>query len=428
MRYCTCPLSACLALCVSLMLTACGGGAGGSSSNPVAVSLPPSAASIYDSNVTTIDVKSGPSGNVNIPYVTINVCTSGGIVGSSNCKPIDNVLLDTGSTGLRLFATQLSAAPALALPPQTVNGSSPLSECANFLNNNAWGSVKLADVVIAKERALSVPIQLMDANDVGAGNCWDPSQGPPLFITASDQTKANTQILGANGILGLGLFVNDGQSYFDCTQSASPCQTINLASVKQVQNPVSFFAVNNNGVVLQLPSLAPSGAASSAQGYLTFGVGTQPNNRLGSANVLRVNQFGQFNTVYGGNSLPGSILDSGSNGLYFDDAALSAYRCSASATGFYCPPTTRNLSATIQLGGTGGNVNVGFSIANTDQLFAPNGVRSGNYAFNSLGGSFGGSGFDWGLPFFFGRSVYTVIENASVSGVAFRGPWNAFTN
>jgi hypothetical protein len=116
--------------------------------------------------------------------------------------------------------------------------------------------------------------------------------------------------------------------------------------------------------------------------------------------------------------------------LYFDDAALSADNCSLAATDFYCPPSTRDLSATIQLGGTGGNVDVNFSIANADQLFAPNGVSSGNYAFNNLGGSFGSSAFDWGLPFFFGRSVYTVIEGMPADGGSgtLTGPFEAFTN
>ena len=228
----------------------------------------------------------------------------------------------------------------------------------------------------------------------------------------------------------MGLFASDKQTYFNCTTpTATTCQlkAANYpTATQQVQNPVSRFASsNNNGVVLQLPVLDPKGVGI-APGYLIFGVGTQTNNTLGSANVLRVNTLGEFTTVYGGNSLARSIMDSGSNGLYFDDTALAATPCSAAAAGFYCPPSTRNLSAAIQLGGTGGSVNVGFSIANADNLFTPGGLSSGNFAFSNLGGSFGGSGFDWGLPFYFGRSVYTVMEGKTAGGVS--GPFNAFTN
>jgi len=423
------------ALGLLALLAGCGGG--GSSANssiaPTTASYPASAAKLTDSNVMAISVESGPGNNVNIPYVTVTVCSPGGTLGSSSCKTIDHVLLDTGSTGLRLFATQLSVAPALTLPPQTV-GSNPaisaISECANFLNNNAWGSIKLADVVLGGERATNVPIQLMDANDAHAVNCWNPNTGPSLFVAASDAPKANSQTLSANGILGLSLFTNDGQSYFNCTLPGSACVGFNATKTQQVQNPVGLLGIsssngvaNKNGVIVQLPAIAAQGVGI-APGYLVFGVGTQANNQLGSANVLRVNAFGQFTTVFGV-SLPASFIDSGSNGLYFPDASLST-SCSTAASGFYCPPSTRNLTATIQLGGTGGNVNVDFSIANADQLFSNNGISSGNYAFNNLGGKMTSNAFDWGLPFFFGRSVYTVIEGKTVGTMP--GPFYAFTN
>jgi hypothetical protein len=67
------------------------------------------------------------------------------------------------------------------------------------------------------------------------------------------------------------------------------------------------------------------------------------------------------------------------------------------------------------------SVLVNFSIANADQLF-----KASNYAFNNMGGTLDNSSFDWGLPFFFGRSVYTVIEGTTVGTV--NGPFYAFTN
>jgi hypothetical protein len=50
---------------------------------------------------------------------------------------------------------------------------------------------------------------------------------------------------------------------------------------------------------------------------------------------------------------------------------------------------------------------------------------SNNTAFSNLAGpSIGPTNFDWGLPFFFGRSVYTAIEGRSTS--AGFGPYVAF--
>jgi hypothetical protein len=68
---------------------------------------------------------------------------------------------------------------------------------------------------------------------------------------------------------------------------------------------------------------------------------------------------------------------------------------------------------------------VSFSVTNAEQL------RGSNYAFNDLAGPMPGypsdptlPAFDWGLPFFFGRRVFTAIDGqASPAGT---GPYLAF--
>ena len=62
-----------------------------------------------------------------------------------------------------------------------------------------------------------------------------------------------------------------------------------------------------------------------------------------------------------------------------------------------------------------------FSIANADALFS-----SSNVAFANLGGAAGSANagaFVAGLPFFFGRVVYTSIWGQALSA---NGPWYAF--
>jgi hypothetical protein len=172
-----------------------------------------------------------------------------------------------------------------------------------------------------------------------------------------------------------------------------------------------------------LPVIPATGAAR-AQGYLIFGVGTQTNNQLGSANVVPVNGVGHFTTVYRGVTMNHSIMDSGSNGLYFNDPSpqVLAGTCVRASSDFYCPAATRDLSASIQLSSS--TANVAFSIASADSLF----VGGENFAFNNLGGPLNSTSFDWGLPFFFGRSVYTVIEQRAVPSTSLVGPMHAFTN
>jgi hypothetical protein len=72
---------------------------------------------------------------------------------------------------------------------------------------------------------------------------------------------------------------------------------------------------------------------------------------------------------------------------------------------------------------------VNFTIANTETLF----TNQNNVAFDNLGGSStaprsgsGGMGafFDWGLPFYFGKNVFTAIEGQSTP--AGTGPFVAF--
>ncbi|MGN8112492.1 DUF3443 family protein [Paraburkholderia sp. 22098] len=64
-----------------------------------------------------------------------------------------------------------------------------------------------------------------------------------------------------------------------------------------------------------------------------------------------------------------------------------------------------------------------FSIADTSNL-----RLSGYYALSNVGVNFAYSGknsmFLWGLPFFYGRDVYTVMGNAKVGNQS--GPFVAF--
>jgi hypothetical protein len=190
-----------------------------------------------------------------------------------------------------------------------------------------------------------------------------------------------------------------------------------------VQNPVRAFSVNNNGIAIQLPGLSAQGA-HRALGYLIFGVGTQRNNQLGTAKLVPVDRYsGTFTTLYKGRALNNSLIDSGSNSLYFDDPQGFPASCVQPA-GFYCPDRAQHLTASIALAASSAQVD--FQIDNASTLFAP----GTNLAFNNLGGPGGENYFDWGLPFFFGRTVYTVIEGQPVGRDASSlvGPFHAFGN
>jgi Protein of unknown function (DUF3443) len=389
-------------LFMSVLLCACGGG-GSSTPAPVPNASPAA-------NVQPIVVDSGPSGanSANVAYTSVTVC----VPSTTTCQTIDHVLVDTGSSGLRIVSSVLT--PALTLPQQTNGNGQSLAECEQFADGYTWGPLKTADIKIAGEYANSMAIQVIDN-----------SLPVPSSCSSAGASQQTVQDLGANGILGVGLFIYDCGAA--CVQQALPgnyyvcpttgCQPVAQALAQQVQNPVASFAADNNGSIIQFPPVAPGGAAT-VQGSLIFGIATQPNNPLGAAKIYTTDlNTGEFTSVFN-NQTYASFVDSGSNAFYFPDTAITA--CDASQPGFYCPALPLILSATIM--GTNGLAGiVSFNVGNAINL-------SSNFtAFSELAGpSIGGTdpSFDWGLPFFFGRTVYTAIEGRYTSGGP--GPYVAF--
>jgi hypothetical protein len=402
-----------------VLIQGCGGGGGSSSDSAAAAPAPaapaPSSNTIAGAaaNVHPISVDSGLGGNVNLGFVSVTLCAPGN---ASNCQTIDNIVLDTGSSGLRVMSSALSA--TLALAPQSDANGNTLAECTHFVDGYTWGPVRLADLKLAGEQASSLPIQVIGVSGF-------PSA--PARCAATGASKNSVQQLRANGILGLGMFRQDCGSacvqtnnrgiYYGCTATACAQTPVPLA--QQVQNPVAMFAVNNNGVIIQLPAV-PAGGAARLAGSLVFGIGTQANNGLGAATVVGVDPgTGNFTTSYNGGSYSASFLDSGSNGLFFQDN-IPVCPNSSAAPGFYCPAATLDTSAVIQ-GANGANASISFSIGNASTLLAAQPTFA---AFGEFGGSFVANSFDWGLPFFYGRNVYTAIEGAATPAGA--GPYVAF--
>ena len=258
----------------------------------------------------------------------------------------------------------------------------------------------------------------------------------PDEISSGGGTEADTlQSLGTNGILGVGQFQQDcgdacAQSpggelqsieYYEC--SSGGCTPVSVPLSQQVQNPVALFPKDNNGVIITLPAV-PS-AEATVSGSLIFGIGTQSNNGLGSAAVYTLNQNDSINsitTTYRNRVMPYSFIDSGSNGYFFTDNTI--LQCTQGyVSGYYCPSATLNLSATNR-GANGTSGTITFSVGNASTMFS--GPTSDYDAFGTLAGPNdpGGDSFDWGLPFFYGRSVYTAIEGKDTT--AGPGPYWAY--
>jgi hypothetical protein len=412
------------ALIFSVLLAAsCGGGGG--ATQPIGTPTPPGPPAPA-ANVLSISLSPGPNATsvVNTLYTSVVVCVPGS---TTECQTIDDIQVDTGSFGLRLISSVLT----LSLPGQMAANGNSLVECTVFADGYSWGPVQLADVQMAGEKASSVTVQVI-------GSASFPTV--PADCAGTGTAEDSVAAFGANGVLGVGVFAQDcgagcvttvqPTSYYSCTSSVCTATTASLAT--QVVNPVVLLATDKNGVIIELPSIPAEGAATVA-GSLIFGIDTQSNNKSGNQTVLLLNPSnGLFTTVYNSQSLGQSFLDTGSNALYFIDASIP--QCTnQNYAGFYCPTSTLSLSASLQgqdVNGDplGASATVNFSVANTQTLSTDEPTF---LAFSSLAGTLPQSGqnsltntFDWGLPFYFGRTVYTAIQGATTS--VGTGPYIAF--
>ena len=410
------------------LLCACIGGSNGTATNTT-----PPAPTV---NTLAVVVDAGPvaaGGAINRPYVTVKVC----VPGSTTCANIDHVMLDTGSWGLRLVRSVLTASAVTLAPTTDANGQT-IEECAAFAGGETWGPVALADVTLAGEVASKVPVQVLDDTNTGAS--------PPATCSNNGSVHNQVSDLLANGILGVGVFAQDcGNAcvspstppniYYGCAGIApGVCTAENVPLTGQVTNPVALFAADNNGVIVNLPNLQSPNGDATVSGEIIFGLGTQTDNALPATGltVLGADAGGDFTATLSGSmtALP-ALIDSGSDDLAFADSDPNMATCltnppppqqpsSAQWSGYYCPIVApQSLSAV--------NTGVGANNATNTVQFAiadPNSFVATATAFINLGGGQGSTRFIWGMPFFYGHEIYIGIDQAMVGSL--QGPFYAY--
>jgi hypothetical protein len=384
----------------------------------------------------------------NEPLVSVTICTPNHISGSQ-CQTITNVLLDTGSYGLRIFGSAIAS--NVQLTQQTIfedGETMNLGECMEFGTGADWGAVKTADVILGNQTASNISIQVIDPNFASI---------PAGCAALCPDTDPCTS--GFNGILGVGIFSQDCGTdcatatnddinpglYFGCDSggcydadqgncSSDDACVYEVPLSKQVINPVASFSSGaNNGVSLTLPSISSNGASAVTSGILHLGIGTPSSVTVLPAdpNGLTDGNVADFMTVFQGTTFGGStsnpnsqtdpslaFIDSGSNANFLPS---NEPQCSDNP-GFFCPTNTQALSATMEGFSGSPTVGVSFSMANADALF-----DTGNSALDNVCGTSQGI-FDWGLPFFFGRTVYVGLNGttATINGSTSTGPYWAF--
>jgi hypothetical protein len=372
----------------------------------------------------------------NEPLVSVTICTPNHTL-TTQCQTISNILLDTGSSGLRVFSSAIASNVTLTQETVNVGGLGyDLAECAEFGSASTWGPIETADIILGNLQATNIPMQVIDSSFVSSDYCTGAETDPCSA--------------GFNGILGVGIFNYDCGSdcgltaigptlpynprmYYGCNGTScgnmiTDSTALQIPLTSQVTNPVASLPTGyNNGLAITLPSVGVNGA-SQVNGTVTFGIGsTAYNVPATTVSVYPADSSGQTdgfgadfltvfnsqsNTTYGnstdddGNAIT-AFLDSGSNALYIP--SVSGLTTCSDASAFFCPTTDYSLLATIEgIDGTP-TTSINFTAYNFDDLFATN-----NTAFNNVAGS-GGETFDWGLPFFYGRTVYLGLQNQSAT-------------
>jgi hypothetical protein len=402
-----------LIILLSIGLLACQKKDDNSTSPPVVVSSPTeqyvsqylSATGEHVAQVSVNGQRCGANSYVNEPCVAIKLC----LPGTNFCQIIDNILLDTGSYGLRVFKSTLS----LNFPNLTNSANRPYGTCALFGSGASWGSMARADIVLGNVfssgiKANNIPFQIIDANFAQSATLCNDGE--------VDESPATA---GFNGILGVGFFaqdcgpgcannVNNGL-YFSCTGNS--CTDTAMPLSGQTTNPVPFLSTHNNGYVIALPPVSPSGA-TSVEGVWILGIETATNNQPypGINTITTSSNYGYSQAIYQTRTTYG-LLDTGTNGYAFFDSTLPT--CNR----FYCVTGSFTVS---MLGYNNLAIQVPFNLVNLNSLSNSKNVFN-NIAFQLEAED---NIFILGLPFFLGKVIFFGVEGgASTLGNSYYWAW-----
>jgi hypothetical protein len=368
-------------------------------------------------NVVPMIVDAGPEGNgFNVGYISVKICAPGS---TTNCQTIDHISVDTGSVGLHIISSVINPTVFSALPNYQ-SGGQGVSECYTYADGFVYGSVRTADVSIGGESAPAMAFMAMG----------DPafSANIPSDCKASGHEEDTLDTFGANGIIGVGLFnpdcgdtctnaANEGNPVYYACASGGACAAVGVPVDNQLPNPIAKMTngtatPDNNGILIELPAIDDSGAASP-QGSLILGIGTQTNNKIDKEKVYTATNdgLGTFETQVGGQTYDNSFFDSGTTDLSFPTSAI--VQCTGMSQGFYCPNATQIFSASLRGEGAApiATGTLGFKVANISVLFNSSTTTT---AFDDIADTGLGAGvFDWGLPIFFGHRMFFAIAGAS---------------
>jgi hypothetical protein len=222
--------------------------------------------------------------------------------------------------------------------------------------------------------------------------------------------------------------------YYGCATNVS-CTPENIPLTAQVTNPVAFFAADNNGVIVNMPNLMNANGDASVSGQIIFGLGTQSDNALPATGLseLGTDAQGRFSTNFNGSTTAEpALIDSGADAFFLGTTSdPNLVSCTGlppqngAWIGYFCPTVApesvfavNTSAASTSAVVVSGSDTVNFAIDD------PNTFSGVSGAFINLAAGGGGTTFNFGMPFFYGRKIYIGIEGKAAGSIT--GPYFAY--
>lgn len=321
--------------------------------------------------------------DINIPTVSAKVCLRNVL---ERCFTVRRLLLDTGSSGLRIFPSAIPTAQALPAP---LLQTSSLWECLPFGTAHLWGRVVPADVTLGGEPAVrDLSIQIVGRS---------PFSHPPPCGRENGRSLS-----GIDGILGVSPGRVDGGAYFECSEPG--CRPVAPSPGEAIANPVMRAESDNNGIVLRFPGI-PKNGTGPIMGELLLGVGTARDNRLPpGVRFFPMDRDGFFRAKTGRSSrLFYGRLDTGTTALVLPDQKMPA--CSPPLSNLACPDRETSISIFIP-DRQGEDRKIPVQVGNAAERLREHRSLAGDILYFSPETS--SPPFILGMPFFFGKTLYLL--------------------
>ena len=351
-------------------------------------------------NIVPIEVRQVTPTQYNKLFVDVTVCNA-----ARQCRTVPDVLVDTGSTGLRLLRGALDG---LDLAPVKDPRGRALGNWSSFGSGDLWGTMHVAQVRIGGvSTARPISVEIYDL----------PGRRDKLPDGYAEVDARATIVRMGNGILGISPHRHVTKGYYaKGTEARAPGGSrwvaVQVDASRQLSNPIADFpAPYDNGSVIRLPEVDWTAGAKRVQGWLGLGIGAATEALFPhGARVVshELDADGLFPAAVGTRRFD-VLVDSGTNALALDLSHLGVSR-HARYTSYYDAPAPMPIELAVQSGGDYVRLARPLYVGPTVKYLKANSTHGAlpmvvgwDDAPRSLS--------VLGLPFFYGRTVATGLRD-----------------